>query len=104
MGETIVRIHMYMTANRDYPKDLKVLPVRKGYDNRTYDGWGRDLIYEVDDGGVVSLKSLGRDGKAGGEGKDADIIHRYRTRNADGSLNIDIENWVSQSKISGDSK
>jgi hypothetical protein len=63
--ETTVRIHMYMTANGSYPKDLSVLPFRDGYSNRTKDGWGQILDYEVDDEGIISLKSLGRDGKPG---------------------------------------
>ena len=57
--ETTVRIHMYMTANGKYPDNLSVLPVRDGYANRTTDGWGQNLIYEVDDEGIISLKSLG---------------------------------------------
>ena len=99
MIETQVRIHMYMTANRDYPRDLSVLPVRNGYANRATDGWERPLIYKVDDEGVISLTSLGRDGKVGGEGDDADIVRRYRTRNDDGSLNIDDEYWIIYSEI-----
>lgn len=89
--ETRVRIDMYMTANGKHPKDLSVLPIRQGYVNRTTDGWGRNLIYDVDNEGIISLISLGRDGKPGGEGDDADIGRYYRTRNKDGSLSIDDE-------------
>jgi hypothetical protein len=99
MGETHVRIHMYMTVNRDYPIDLTVLPMRDGYTNRTTDGWGRPLIYSVDDQGIISLTSLGRDGTAGGDSDDADIVKRYRTRNENGSLNIDDEMWIVDSEI-----
>jgi hypothetical protein len=99
MSETRVRMHLYMLAQRDYPADLQALPVREGYANRVTDGWGRELIYAVDDAGIISLKSLGRDGKAGGKGDDADIIKRYRTRNEDGSLNIDDAFWIAESEI-----
>jgi hypothetical protein len=92
--ESTVRIQMYMTANGKYPKNLSVLPIRNGYANRTTDGWGRTLIYDVDAEGIISLKSLGRDGTPGGEGDDADIIRRYRTRNEDGSLSVDPERWI----------
>ena len=75
--ESTVRIQMYMTANGEYPKNLSVLPIRNGYANRTTDGWGRTLIYDVD-----------------AEGDDADIIRRYRTRNEDGSLSVDPTRWI----------
>jgi len=38
IGETQVRLHMYMLAHRDYPADLSVLPKREGYANRITDG------------------------------------------------------------------
>lgn len=100
--ETTVRIHMYMTANGEYPTNLSVLPIRNGYANRTTDGWGRTLVYDVDDEGIISLESLGRDGKPGGEGDDADIIRRYRTRNKDGSLCVDDEMWIVDAEIRED--
>lgn len=62
MGETMVRIHMNMSQHRDYPADLAVLPKRETHMNRITDGWGRPLTYEVDDGGIITLRSLGRDG------------------------------------------
>ena len=99
---TMVRIHMYMLDNREYPPDLSVLPERKGYDNRVIDGWGRPLLYSVDENGIISVSSLGRDGKPGGEGLDADIVRRNRTRNEDGSLDIDDEYWSVTSEILGD--
>src|SRR5437764_7143004 len=92
--ETHVRIHVYMLAHREIPSDLSSLPKRDGYANQITDGWGRTLIYLVSDKGVISLTSLGRDGKAGGEGLDADVTKRYRTRNRNGSLNIDDDLWV----------
>jgi len=97
--ETTVRTHTYMLAHRTYPTDLKSLPLREGFANQITDGWGRDLIYSVDDQGVISLTSLGRDGRTGGSNEDADITRRYRTRNEDGSLNIDDELWLVESEI-----
>src|SRR2546425_540628 len=73
IGETMVRIHMHVSQRREYPKDLSLLPKRNGYANEITDGWGRPLIYHVDQNGVISLKSLGRDGKEGGGGLDQDI-------------------------------
>lgn len=41
------------------------------------DPWGRDYLYEVDEGGeMFSVISFGRDGAEGGEGDDADIRRR----------------------------
>jgi len=89
MGETMARIVIYMEQHADYPKDLSVLPVRRGYANQITDAWGRQLSYSVDERGVITFSSLGRDGKPGGDGLDADIVHCYPTRNEDGSLNLD---------------
>jgi hypothetical protein len=99
MTVTQVRIHRYMLAHRDYPPNLHVLPRREGYSNEVVDGWGRTLIYAVDDNGIISLTSLGRDGKVGGSGEDVDVIKRFRTRREDGSLNVDDEYWIIESEI-----
>jgi len=37
------------------------------------DPWGLEFVYECSDGQNYVIKSLGPDGKEGGEGKDADI-------------------------------
>lgn len=97
--ETQVRIHIYMLEHREYPPNLAVLPKRDGYMNRTTDGWGHPLLYAVDDDGIISLSSLGCDGKPGGTGDDQDVTRRYRTRNDDGTLNIDDELWTVRSEI-----
>ena len=94
IGETHVRIYLYMKEHRIVPSDLSVLPDRQGYANRTTDGWGHKLLYSVDNKGIITLSSLGADGKPGGVGVNRDIVHRYATRRADGTLNIDDELWV----------
>ena len=40
------------------------------------DGWGRDYVYEFDDRGRFLVKSLGADGRAGGEDENADLDNR----------------------------
>ena len=94
--DTQVRIHRYMKEHRTAPPNLSVLPKRKGYMNRITDGWGRELHYSVDKKGVITLSSLGADGKPGGDGPNRDIVHRYETRNPDGSLNIDDKDWITR--------
>lgn len=40
------------------------------------DGWGRPLVYELDDKFGFRIKSYGADGKPGGEGENADLDNR----------------------------
>jgi general secretion pathway protein G len=75
---------MYRLDNGDYPtaaqglKALAVQPTPTPPAWRAYvqedpkDPWGRDYVYTVD-GGSFTITSLGKDGKPGGEGVDADI-------------------------------
>ena len=78
MTETSVRIEMYYTRNKRLPPDLNVLPVRKGYANRTTDAWGRPLIYVVNGDDSFTLSSLGADGAPGGSADNADLHRKYR--------------------------
>jgi hypothetical protein len=96
IGETHYRIYLYMKEHRNVPPNLAALPKRQGYANSTVDGWGRELAYSVDTKGVITLSSFGADGKPGGDGLNRDFVHRYETRNPDGSLNIDDEFWVNK--------
>jgi general secretion pathway protein G len=41
------------------------------------DPWGREYVYSTD-GNKASVLSLGRDGKEGGEGEDADVVSLSR--------------------------
>ena len=70
------RIRRYVKLNDEIPHNLSNLPILKGFGNDTEDGWGNDIIYVVN-GTEVTLTSLGRDGKIGGEGEDADIIEKF---------------------------
>lgn len=97
ISETAVRIHLYMIAKRVPPPNLAVLPVRKGYANSTKDGWGRELQYSVDAAGVITLMSYGPRGKDGPPAER--ITSSYRTRNADGSLNIDRKHWIVTAEV-----
>lgn len=80
IGETQYRIYLFAQSNGSLPKQLAELPERPGYMNRTHDAWGKQLIYEIDDSGVITIGSLGRDGDAGGTGDDEDIFRKYRSR------------------------
>jgi general secretion pathway protein G len=45
-------------------------------DSLPKDGWGRDYIYTFDEHGRFVVRSLGADGKPGGEGENADLDNR----------------------------
>jgi hypothetical protein len=81
MAETKVRMEMYLQKNERLPPDFKSLPVRENHANRTDDAWHRPLIYTIESGNTVVLKSLGADGKPGGTGDDEDLTAVYKVEN-----------------------
>jgi hypothetical protein len=99
MTETFVRIGLYAKQDLSIPPSLAVLPKRKGYANQTTDAWGRELTFGVTPDGIISLTSLGKDGKTGGQGDDADIRRAYFWRHPDGSLWATSEMWIVEAEI-----
>ena len=79
------RILRYAHSHNQLPRTLSDLPVMDGYDNSFGDEWGRIYIYEVLPSGDVRLTSLGRDGKVGGSGKDADMVLIFPPHDARGN-------------------
>lgn len=78
-------LKLYRIDNGDYPtteQGLKALfvapsPTPPGWqhpyvEQEPKDPWGRDYVYTME-GGAFTITSLGKDGKPGGEGVDADI-------------------------------
>jgi hypothetical protein len=45
----------------------------------TKDEWDRQIIYDANSQGSITLTSLGRDGKPGGKGKNCDIVFHFKT-------------------------
>ncbi|MCW3847449.1 type II secretion system major pseudopilin GspG [Sphingomonas sp. LB-2] len=78
---------MYRLDNGDYPtadQGLKALAVQPSppppawhayVQEEPKDPWGRDYVYAVE-GGAFTITSLGKDGKPGGEGVDADLVQK----------------------------
>jgi hypothetical protein len=87
------RILLYAQAHNALPPSLTSLSPMKGYNNEIHDGWGRALTYQTNSAGMITLKSLGRDGVPGGTGDDADIIHSFPTRNAQGEWSYEFVGW-----------
>ena len=73
------RIFIYMQEHGHTPRDLRELPNLDGYYNSIKDGWGNQILYSVETNGVVTLTSLGADGKPGGIGQAGDIIQSFST-------------------------
>jgi hypothetical protein len=97
--ETFVRIDLYAKQKGQLPPTLAVLPEREGYANRITDGWGRPLQYHLDRDGIITLTNLGRDGKPGGAGADADIAESYYSSRKDGTLWVGAELWIAEARI-----
>ena len=76
-----------------------VLPKENLYSDPIADGWGETIGYEIEPGGVIALTSFGKDQQPGGEGKNRDIILRYRIKNPDGSFNVNDPDWLMFGKI-----
>lgn len=87
------RLLRYAQLHGELPKSLADLPKLEGYDNGVQDGWKRDIIYEVSRLGVVTLRSLGRDGIAGGVGEDADLVRSFPARDVQGRWNSESVSW-----------
>ena len=93
MFVTKARILEYARTNGKLPPSLSVLPPRPGKDDSIADAWGREIMYEADSSGTVTLKSLGRDGIMGGSGEDVDIICAFDARDAQGHWSNPLGDW-----------
>lgn len=82
-----LRIFEYIRGHGTFPKSLSELPVTDGKGDSTEDGWGRPIKYTVETNGLVTLLSLGSDGKPGGSGQEADIVESFQTKDVKG-------NWI----------
>ena len=88
------RVLQYAQSHGELPKSLASLPPMDGYDSSVQDGWKRDITFEVSASGVVSFRSLGRDGVAGGSGEDADILRSFPARDTQGKWSDEMVEWT----------
>src|SRR5688572_4840507 len=88
------RILEFADAHNRLPLKLEELPDKKGYANRLTDGWGQLLNFHVDTAGNVTLRSLGADGKVGGDGDDRDITGVFRTQDDQGRWAPVEQRWT----------
>jgi hypothetical protein len=94
-----VRIHLYARISKTMPASLDELPERRNYYDTLKDAWGRKLHYQVNENGMVTVFSLGEDGKLGGTGNDADISQSYYYKRPDGSFWAGDEYWPADAKV-----
>jgi Type II secretion system (T2SS), protein G len=73
LGITDNRIQNFWNQHGRVPTKPNELPDVKDRDCSLKDGWGRELNWTSDGTSKVKVWSLGRDGKPGGTGEDADM-------------------------------
>lgn len=84
MGQITQALNMYYTDCGALPKSLEGLAKPDAdcknwgpeayYKKKLKDPWNNDFIYEATSSGGFNLKSLGKGGKEGGTGYEADIL------------------------------
>jgi hypothetical protein len=101
---TFCDLDLYAKNYKKIPSSLQEIPRGGGYKNLTIDGWGHPLVYGIDKDGVITIASLGRDGKFGGEGDDSDISVSYYTKRPNGDLWIGSEMWIATAGVEPDTR
>jgi Type II secretion system (T2SS), protein G len=72
------RIESYARQRGSLPQSLDGLPREETRTSKITDGWGRRLLYDINNDGTITLASLGKDGRPGGDGDNADPIATCR--------------------------
>ena len=93
------RILHYARTHNEFPKTAADLPLLNSRDNTVQDGWGRDIRFEIAPNGIVTLTSLGRDGRPGGTGDDADITRTFPAHTPQGAWSEETVAWSSDSLV-----
>jgi hypothetical protein len=88
------RILEFAVSHNQLPRSLDNLPIMQGYDNSISDEWGRPITYKFSPLGLVTLTSLGRDGKVGGFGIDADMVATFSSHDGQGRWCDELIDWI----------
>lgn len=91
MDQITAWIMDYARAHDRLPRTLHELPEVEGEPARAKDGWGREIIYVLNNDGTVALTSYGKDGAKGGTNSNADMTGVFSPKNKDGEWE---GNWV----------
>jgi hypothetical protein len=87
------RVLQFAHSRGELPHSLTDLPELRGFHDRVRDGWGRDIEFDVSSSGVVSFRSLGRDGIVGGSGEDADMLASFPSHDERGKWSDETVQW-----------
>ncbi len=77
-------INNFIADNGRAPSNMVEIARYRPVDTVWNDGWGRPLLYQVNSLGVASLTSLGKDGRPGGAGQDADMVWTFALKDSSG--------------------
>lgn len=92
-----VRLHNHLPSAL---ADTEPLPYRK--QEGICDEWGKTIIFEVSENGVVSLKSLGSDMKVGGTECAKDLFGTFDPKDhSDDNPDDDYVDWIKHPAMSG---
>jgi hypothetical protein len=86
MAQLKTRILAYANSHGRLPATLAELIESKEHKFLLVDDWRREIQYRHDEAGVVTLYSLGADGRLGGEGGNRDIVGVFETRDDHGQV------------------
>jgi hypothetical protein len=92
------RILRYAKAHNALPESVDNLPKIPDKIDGVQDAWGRKIIMEFSDG-KATLTSLGRDGKPGGKGDNADMSGVFLLRYKNGDWADESTEWIQKPEL-----
>jgi len=92
------RILRYAKLHNSLPNSPNDLPEIPGKINRVQDAWGHEVLMSFADG-YGTLTSLGRDGKPGGTGEDADMTGVFPLKDENGAWADENVSWTQEPKL-----
>ena len=87
------RIIQFARQHDKLPSMLAELPAMPGYDTSTTDAWKRPLDYSFDSSGIVTLRSLGADKRAGGDGDNRDMTGIFASHDERNNWQEELAEW-----------
>ena len=95
MKQRILRYARLHNSLPNSPNDLPQIPEKE---SGVQDAWGRDILMSFADG-KATLTSLGRDGKPGGTGEDADMSGVFPLKDENGAWAEEYVDWIQEPRL-----
>jgi hypothetical protein len=92
------RVLRYAKIHNSLPKSPRDLPEIPGKISGVQDAWGREILMSFEDA-KATLTSLGRDGKPGGTGEDADMTGAFPLKDQNGDWAEEGVPWIQEPKL-----